>query len=181
MRSATTLHDFVASLARRLLAWGVVSVAGGAVLGVVGATTGDRTLRAFGSQTIGWGAIDAGLALAGRSRARRLGARQPGDPEATSREAVRIRRILAVNAGLDVVYVVGGMAVAVARGRHDPSARGHGLAAVLQGAFLLGFDAWHAARVPDAAGDRAAPAGREGRGPGGAREEGASTMAFADH
>ncbi len=172
MTIGNALHDFEASLARRLLTWGVAGIAGGAVLSVVGAATGDRALRAFGSQTIGWGAIDAGLALAGRSRARRLVARPRGDPTAMSREAGRIRRILAVNARLDVVYVVGGLAVVVGRGRHDPSARGHGLAAVLQGAFLLGFDAWHAARLPDGAGAPAAPAGRVGASPGTARKEG---------
>jgi hypothetical protein len=58
------------------------------------------------------------------------------------------RRILAVNAGLDVLYIAGGLAVVAGRGRTDRAALGHGLAAVAQGAFLLGFDAWHAARVP---------------------------------
>ena len=56
-----------------------------------------------------------------------------------------------MNAGLDVLYITGGLAVAAGRGRHDPAARGHGLAAVVQGVFLLGFDAWHAARVPEVA------------------------------
>jgi hypothetical protein len=142
------LHNFETLLARRLLAWGTASVAGGAALAVVGGARGDRFLRAFGSQTIGWGAIDTALALGGRMRARRLLGSPPADPAAMAREALRIRRILAVNAGLDVLYITGGLAVAVARGRTDRAAAGHGLAAVAQGVFLLGFDAWHAARVP---------------------------------
>lgn len=146
-------HDFEAGLARRLLAWGAVSVAGGAVLAAVGRAAGSPLLRGFGTQTIGWGAIDVGLALGGRARARRLLADPPTDRRARARVAARTRRILIVNAGLDVLYVAGGLAVAAGRGRADAGARGHALAAVAQGAFLLGFDAWHAARVPGAGGD----------------------------
>ena len=144
------LHAFEDRLARRLLAWGGASMAGGTALAVVGAITGDRFLRAFGGQTVGWGAIDAGLAFGGRARARRLLAGSPTDPAAAAGEASRVRQILAVNTGLDVLYVAGGLAVAAGRGRRDAAARGHGLAAVVQGAFLLAFDAWHAARVPAA-------------------------------
>jgi hypothetical protein len=150
------LHAFEDRLASRLLAWGAASVAGGAALALLGQATGSRFLRAFGSQAIGWGAIDAGLALGGRARARRLRSGPPADPTAVAAEASRVRRILAVNAGLDVLYIAGGLAVAAGRGRADPAARGHGLAAVVQGAFLLGFDAWHAARVPAAGAAEAA-------------------------
>jgi hypothetical protein len=159
------LHDFEIRLSRRLLAWGGASVAGGAVLAAVGVATDDRFLRAFGSQTIGWGAIDAALALGGRARARRRLAGPPADADATAREAARIQRLLAVNAGLDVLYMAGGLAVVVGRGRRDEAARGHGLAAVAQGAFLLAFDAWHAARVPAVAAAAPAPLAVE-PGPG---------------
>jgi hypothetical protein len=145
-------YTFEARLARRLLAWGFASIAGGAALAVVGQAADRPVLRAFGSQTIGWGVIDAGLALGGRARAaRRLAT--PGDPGDAAREAVRARRLLQLNAILDAGYVVVGMAVAAGRGRTDPAARGHGRAAVVQGAFLLAFDAWHAARVPAARAD----------------------------
>ncbi len=142
------LYDYETRLARHLLAWGAASVVGGAAVAVVGNATGDRFLRAFGGQTIGWGAIDAALAVGGLARARRLLDDPPVDPAAAERGATRIRRILAANAGLDVLYIGGGLAVAAGRGRTDSAARGHGLAAVVQGVFLLGFDAWHAARVP---------------------------------
>ena len=94
------------------------------------------------------GAIDAALAVGGLARARRLLGDQPVDRAAMERGATRTRRILAANEGLDVLYIGGGLAVAAGRGRTDNAARGHGLAAVVQGVFLLGFDAWHAARVP---------------------------------
>jgi hypothetical protein len=150
------LIDFEDRLARQLLAWGAASVVKGAALAAVGTATGDRFLRGFGTQTIGWGAIDGALAVGGLVRARRHRADPPAG-DAAAREAARIRRILAVNAGLDLLYIAGGLAVVAGRGRTDPAARGHGLAAVVQGAFLLGFDAWHAARMPDrgAAGDGA--------------------------
>jgi Family of unknown function (DUF6992) len=151
------LHAFEDRLARGLLAWGGASVAGGAALAVVGAATGNRFLRAFGGQTAGWGAIDAGLAIGGWARARRLLASPSADPSRIAHEASRVRRILAVNAGLDVLYIAGGLAVAAGRGRHDAAARGHGLAAVVQGTFLLVFDAWHAARVPENAGGETRP------------------------
>ncbi len=141
-------YAFQARLARRLLTWALASVAGGAALAVAGAATGNPFLRAFGSQTIGWGAIDAGLAVAGRARAARLIAHPPVDPDDLAREAARTRRVLAVNAGLDVAYIATGLAVAAGRGRRSPTACGHGLATIVQGAFLLAFDAVHAARVP---------------------------------
>jgi hypothetical protein len=141
-------YAFEARLAHRLLAWGLASVVGGAALGIAGAAGGNPFLRAFGSQTVGWGAIDGALALGGRARAARLLAEPPADPAAPAREATRARRLLLVNAGLDVVYIGTGLVVATGRGRSDAAVRGHGLATVVQGAFLLAFDAWHAARVP---------------------------------
>ena len=111
------IHDFEARLARGLLAWGAASVAGGVAMAVVGGRTGDRFVRAFGTQTIGWGAIDAALALGGAARARRRRATPPDDPASAGADAARVRRILVVNAGLDVLYIAGGLAVAAGRGR----------------------------------------------------------------
>jgi hypothetical protein len=57
-------------------------------------------------------------------------------------------RLLLVNAGLDAVYIATGLAVTSGRGGRDTAARGHGPAMVVQDAFLIVFDAAHAARVP---------------------------------
>ena len=160
-------YIFQATLARRLLAWGLASMAGGAALALAGHAGGSSFLRALGSQTIGWGAIDAGLAVAGRARAARLAADPPDDPEARAREAIRTRRLLAVNAGLDVAYVATGLGVAAGPGRRDPAACGHGLATIVQGAFLLVFDVVHATRVPEPSGPSS---GIAGRWPAAARE-----------
>ena len=80
-------------LTRTLGRWGAASVVVGAAL-----STRPRT-RAFGRQTAAWGAVDAAIALVG---ARRRAARGPTDP-------ARLRRVLLVNAGLDVGYVLAGL------------------------------------------------------------------------
>jgi hypothetical protein len=111
--------DVEQRLTRVLGSWAAASVAVGAALSL-----SPRT-RGFGRQTVAWGAIDGAIAAVGaRNRARR----GPTDP-------VRLRRVLLVNAVLDVGYV----AVGAALTRRDRW-RGDGLAVVAQGAFLLALD-----------------------------------------
>nr|NLI50751.1 hypothetical protein [Propionibacterium sp.] len=57
-----------------------------------------------------------------------------------------MRRILGVNAALDVVYTLGGLALVRTRG-HDPFLRGTGWGIAVQGAFLFGFDVEHLRRL----------------------------------
>ena len=64
------------------------------------------------------------------------------------REPVEFRRLLLVNAGLDVVYLVAG---AILVRRPEPLPRGFGRAILIQGGFLLVFDlAWWLALQPTA-------------------------------
>jgi MFS family permease len=56
-----------------------------------------------------------------------------------------LRRLLLINAGLDVVYVAVG---AVLLSRRSLRLRGSGLAVVVQGLFLLIFDTVHAMLLP---------------------------------
>jgi hypothetical protein len=106
-------------LTRVLAAWAVGSVAVGAVCSLSPPT------RGFGRQTAAWGLIDGAIAYAGVRGRRRRG---PTDP-------ARLRRVLLVNAGLDVGYLAVG--VKLLRGNRF---RLDGLAVVVQGAFLLGLD-----------------------------------------
>ncbi len=100
-------------------AWAAGSVALGGALSV------PRRTRGFGRQTAAWGAVDGAIAAAGaRNRARR----GPTDP-------ARLRKVLLVNAGLDVGY----LAVGAALLRRDRW-RGDGAAVLVQGAFLLVLD-----------------------------------------
>lgn len=106
-------------LTRVLGVWAAGSVVSGAV---VMARSGSR---GFGRQTAAWGLVDAaivGVGIAGRRR------RGPTDP-------ARLRRVLLVNAGLDVGYLAVG-AELVRRGRW----RGDGWAVLVQGGFLLLLD-----------------------------------------
>ncbi len=123
-----------------LLGWGVGSVVVGAGL----ATDAQPTVRQIGIQAVAWGAIDAVLAWNGRRSAR---ARQhESEAEAAKRrplveEVKRFRTIIAVNTGLDVLYVLGGLWLAQTAGKRA-SRRGTGLGIAIQGVFLLGFDGY---------------------------------------
>lgn len=54
---------------------------------------------------------------------------------------IALRRVLLINAGLDLLYIAAGIFLLC---RPSATARGAGLAVVVQGAFLLLFDAGHA-------------------------------------
>ncbi|MEV5040782.1 DUF6992 family protein [Microbacterium sp. LMI1x-1-1.1] len=121
------------TVVRRLTRWGTASVLVGGALALVPRT------RAFGVQTLMWGAIDAGLAAFTR--------RQQAVPKKRM-----LRRILLVNAALDVGYVATGAHLAARTpsfgGRLGAAdARGHGLAIVIQGAALFVIDLTAARRL----------------------------------
>ena len=109
--------------------WAAGSVAAGAVLAARPAT------RGFGRQTAAWGAIDGAIAAVGARNRRRRG---PTDP-------ARLRRVLLVNAGLDVGYLAVGAALL-----RSARWRGDGAAVLVQGAFLLALDATAAAALAPA-------------------------------
>ena len=98
--------------------------AAGSVL-VGGALTASPRTRGFGRQTAVWGAVDGLIAYAGRRKRARKG---PAGRE-------RLRRVLLVNAGLDVGYLAAGLGL-VRRTRWT----GDGWAVLVQGAFLLVLD-----------------------------------------
>lgn len=133
-------------VSQALARWALMSMAVGGGLWLDGARGGDPWRRAFGQQTLAWGAIDAGIAAFGdrRRRARLAALDDPLDPEVQRRERTGLRRLLLVNAGLDVGYMAGGRAWARSG---DPASRGHGAAVTVQGLFLLVFDLWHARAV----------------------------------
>ena len=107
-------------LTRVLGTWAAASTALGAALAL------QSTTRGFGRQTLVWGAVDGAIAWVG---ARRRTSRGPTDPD-------RLRRVLRVNAGLDVGYVAAGVWLV-----RDGRWRGDGAAVIVQGAFLLVLDA----------------------------------------
>ncbi len=130
---------FQKRLTALLLVWSALSVLVGALLQWPQAPF----WRAFGQQAIGWGAIDAAIALFGRRGLDKKLAR--GYDAAEQAKDVRmLRRVLWANAGLDVLYIAGGLNLMRTRGRADARYRGYGAGIVVQGAFLLIFDLVHA-------------------------------------
>lgn len=130
------IWSYSQAIAVRLRAWAVVSVLVGAYL----LTSADAFWWAFGLQALVWGAIDGLIAWAGLRSAQK----RSRPPEA---EAAHLRRLLWLNAGLDVLYIaVGAALIYFSAGQADWL--GHGWGVILQGAFLLVFDAVHAYYLP---------------------------------
>jgi hypothetical protein len=119
--------------------WGLGSV----VLGAAGMLQAGPRVRHAGMQALTWGAIDAALAFVGQhgaaGKARQL--EHGAMDEATlTREIRTFRRILLINAGLDIGYVLGGVwLLATAGERHRRKGMGAGI--IIQGLFLLLYDA----------------------------------------
>ncbi len=142
MASVTTdIWQFQVGLSERLLAWSGASVGGGLLLALLG----NRFWRGVGAQCMGWGGIDAAIAGFGLTQARaNANAPDAHTPERQAQERDKLRRVLWLNFGLDVLYINGGAALALTRGRRDRFAAGTGWGIILQGSFLLIFDLIHA-------------------------------------
>jgi hypothetical protein len=145
----------------QLAAWALLSLAGAAVLWSIAGSAGAdaaATLRALALQFAVWGAIDGAIAGFGeRDRRRRLAHGEHRDAAASAAFAARLRRLLRLNAALDVGYVAVGVALLLAW--RTPEGLGHGLGVSIQGGFLLAFDAWHgwgAGRAPRGGANRGA-------------------------
>lgn len=139
-----TIWDFSALVSKRLMNWNYVNLGIGALLMLVGG----RFLRGVGSQFAGWAAINLGIGWFG-SRANTERAARPDAKSPLIREmqARSLRRLLWINAGLDVLYMIGGLwyglRAKAARGR------GMGVGVIFQGLFLLIFDVLQAREVPE--------------------------------
>lgn len=85
--------------------------------------------------------MDAVIAIIGvGTAARRKPTANPKD------EALFIRKVLWINFGLDMLYILGGFWVIQAYSEMFWQGTGYGI--ILQGAFLFLFDLIHALRVP---------------------------------
>jgi hypothetical protein len=125
-------QSFTTTIAQRLLLWGALSTLAGVLL--------QFSRKPFwigvGQQAIGWGVIDALIALiAGRATSKPFSSQT-------------LRRVLLFNAALDVLYMLGGFIFARTKGATDEKLRGHGWGIVLQGLFLFKFDLIHALLAP---------------------------------
>ncbi len=129
-------------ISRRLLLWSGFSIAAGALL----LLPGGAFLQGAAVQAVAWGVIDALIAVIAMVRVRRTG-QMPPDEYRSVRESLRLRRILLINAGLDLIYIGVGVALFLLV-PGDPFIRGNGAGVVIQGGFLLFFDLFHAGTLP---------------------------------
>ncbi len=137
------IYDFQRILAYRLLAWSALSlIAGGWLF-----QAGDSFQRGFGLQDTAWGLVDLVIALFAL-RGLRNSLTNPVDLAEAASKTHWLRRILAVNAGLDLVYIAGGVILWLTLGRMDAFDAGMGLGILVQGSFLLFFDGLHALFIP---------------------------------
>lgn len=96
--------------------------------------------RNMGYQMLGWGAVNGVIVGLGAIGARRERTRTKD----WTLERRRMRRILWINAGLDIGYMALGGFLA---SRPDPRLRGTGYGIMLQGGGLLVIDTWYALRL----------------------------------
>jgi hypothetical protein len=142
----TNQFQFQAMVGQRLIQWGGLSTGLGAIL----MTWGSSFRRGIGSQFIGWGIIDALIGWFGLRSSRKQAAQPDAHTkEAQSRARTYLRRVLAINTGLDVLYVSGGLWLAGTQGKRDRFWRGAGIGIVIQGAFLFVFDLMHVLLLQD--------------------------------
>jgi hypothetical protein len=128
-----TLWRFQQRLTGLLLGWAAASIGVGLALG----QGGDALRRGVGEQYVGWGVVNALIAIIGRRGASQ---RRSSTPVEVSGQKRALSRLLWVNTGLDVFYVLGGWRAMRGRGATDARWRGRGLGIVLQGGFLFFFD-----------------------------------------
>jgi len=137
------IWNFQKLLSQRLLKWAGVSTVLGVVMSFFGVFW-----RGVGSQFVGWAAINAAIAVGGDFAAQQRRATRPDSdtPKSYLREGNTLRRLLMINSGLDVLYMIGGMWTA--RRTRKPWLRGVGLGVILQGLALFIFDLVHARQTP---------------------------------
>lgn len=147
-------------ISRHLLFWSAISFFAGSWFLF---SSKPPLLQGIGVQAIIWSIVNAVIAwFAGRSTQRRkAGLAQPHSAAVMQAETQRLRRLLLINAGLDVGYMAIGILIIATLGRGSAFAQGNGWGVVIQGAFLLFFDgfySWRSLNLPDSAAEpRAKP------------------------
>ena len=138
--------QFQVILGKRLIQWGGLSTGVGAVLMMWGSSF----WRGVGSQFVRWGIIDALIGGLGVRSAHKNAVQPNAHTEAAQSKARKnLRRFLAVNTGLDILYMIGGLRLSKTKGKEDRFWQGAGTGITLQGGFLFGFDLIHTLLLVD--------------------------------
>ena len=137
-----SIWDFSTRLTRQLLIWSVLSV----LASVPIILSANPFLRGLAVQFLAWGAIDSAIALFGAlaSAKKRLKVQESERAENEAKESRWLERVLWINTGLDVFYILGGVWLMQVWGADSPLWRGHGVGIIIQGGFLFFFDFFHA-------------------------------------
>lgn len=132
-----TIWVFNRRLSRWLTGWNIVNI----LVGIVILRRGGFW-RGVGSQNIGWGLINIGIAVIGTrvTQGRYDSLENPESPAILEKETRNLRRLLLVNAFLDLLYVAGGRRFAQGAGAEDSRRRGMGVGIMIQGALLFVWD-----------------------------------------
>jgi hypothetical protein len=135
------IWSFNRLLTKKLRSWAAVSILAGILLQF---TT--RLGKGIGVQFIGWGLINYLIAKFGNqsTAARFKQLENPYDQRLQAQEKTKLYRLLLINSGLDILYMLGGFRLASTRGRTDDFRKGNGFGIVFQGGFLLVFDLFQA-------------------------------------
>lgn len=133
-----TIWDFQNNLSTMLQGWAASSIGSGLMM----SATDEEMVKGMGEQFAGWGLVNMAIATFGK----RSAARRRTEPDAltaavVAKEHRNLQRLLWLNTGLDVLYVLGGLRLAQTKGGDDARWRGRGWGIVVQGGFLLFFDA----------------------------------------
>lgn len=143
MHEWQTYDRFQTSLTRRLLAWAGISLG----MGLLMSLRPEKRWKGIGSQFVGWALVNAAIGCFGGRAAEgkraKVLAGELAAAETAQKETRNLRRLLWVNAGLDVFYILGGLALR-RRGRGDEFMDGTGAGIMAQGAALWVFDVVHA-------------------------------------
>ena len=135
---AFNLFSFQMEALPVLMGWAVGSI----VTGLLWLRSKSAVMAGIGGQFVLWGAIDgliAALGLRGAAGGMWRLANGELSGAAHRQQAERFERFVWLNAGLDVLYIVGGGWLAQRSG-NDDRRRGMGIGIMVQGGFLLVWD-----------------------------------------
>jgi len=137
-----SIWTFSKRITRRLLVWSALSV----LFSMLTFFSANLFLRGLGIQFFAWGVIDGAIAFFGEqaSAKRKVKVQESDSMEIKAQEARWLERILWVNTGLDVFYVLGGVWLMQSWGAESLLWQGHGAGIIIQGGFLFFFDFFHA-------------------------------------
>lgn len=122
-----------------LTGWAAANIVGGVALGF----TTDGAVRHFHQMNAMWNTVNLVLGAIGLHNARRDRVRERDLAWPAQRaRATSSQIVFSINVGLDALYIMAGATtLELGRLHHRPRLAGYGSAIVLQGTFLLAFDA----------------------------------------